>query len=178
MYFPAHAGVGWLLAEAGRGDERFRRSVFLAAILPDLDAFTYLLGSPSSLNQHHVWTHNILFSLLVSVLAAVYCRRMPFRAIFFTQLAFYTHIVGDLVFTQWPVTLLYPFSMHWFSNRHAIPLWEPINTDLGWLGLIVIIVLSVIFRRTPIEVLSPDLDARFTARVSKEWRFLFRKRQE
>ena len=71
MNFLAHASLGWVLAEAGHGDSRFRRAVFLAAIAPDLDGISYLMGSASALQQHHVWTHNLPFSLVVSLLAAI-----------------------------------------------------------------------------------------------------------
>ena len=40
----AHAGIGWILAEAGRGDRRFRQVVFLASLLPDLDGLSLLFG--------------------------------------------------------------------------------------------------------------------------------------
>ena len=169
MYIPAHAGIGWLLAEIGKGDSAFRRSVFLATILPDIDGITYLLGSASSLNQHHVWSHNLLFSLIVSAVASVYCTRMRFRAFLFTQIAFYTHILGDFYFTQWPITFFYPFSNKIFLNGHAFALWDPINTLLGFLGCLLIVALSVIFKRTPIEVVSPTLDAKLVALVSGAW---------
>ena len=169
MYIPAHAGIGWLLAELGKGDSAFRRSVFLAAILPDIDGITYLFGSASSLNQHHVWSHNLLFSLVISALASVYCSQMRFRAFLFTQIAFYTHILGDYYLTQWPLTFFYPFSAKVFLNGHALALWDPINTLLGYLGCLVIIGLSIIFKRTPLEVLSPTLDAKLVTLISGAW---------
>ncbi len=162
--------MGWFLAEIGKGDSAFRRSVFLAAILPDIDAFTYLFGSAASaLNQHHVWTHNLLFSLIISALAGVYCARMRFRAFLFTQIAFYTHILGDYYFTQWQITFFYPFSNKVFFNGHAFALWDPINTLFGYLGCLVIIVLSIIFKRTPLEALSPTLDSKLVTMVSEAW---------
>jgi hypothetical protein len=109
----AHASVGWLLAEAGRGDPRFRRCVFFSAVLPDLDGFNYLFGSMDSLEQHHVWTHNLCFSLLISGLAMLYGRPRWFRP----------------------------------------------------LGLMVL--LSLIFKRTPLEAFSPRLDRALVRAVSR-----------
>jgi len=169
MYIPAHAGIGWLLAEIGKGDSAFRRSVFLAAILPDMDGITYFFGSASSLNQHHVWSHNLLFSLIVSALAAVYCARLRFRAFLFTQIVFYTHVLGDYYFTQWPISFFYPFSDKMLFNGHALALWDPVNTLLGYLGCFLIVILSITFKRTPLEVLSPTLDTKLVTFISGTW---------
>jgi hypothetical protein len=80
MNILAHASVGWILAEAGCGNSRFRRAIFLAAMAPDLDGISYLMGSASALDQHHIWAHNLPFSLAVSFLAALYCPVPPHPA--------------------------------------------------------------------------------------------------
>ena len=159
MELTAHAGIGWLLAEAGMADDRFRRMVFLAAVLPDLDAVPLVFGYSEA---HHMWTHNLLFSLLVSTVAAVYCRQYRIRSFAFTQLAFYSHYFGDYFFTQWPLTFFWPFSTHGFVSKHAYSYFSRINESLELASLIVIALLAVIFKRTPLEVLSPWLDHKFT----------------
>ena len=174
MYIPAHAGIGWLLAEIGKGDSVFRRFVFLAAILPDIDGATYLFGFALSLNQHHIWAHNILFSLIVSTLAGVCCIRIRFKAFLFTQIAFYTHFFGDYCFTQWPIAFFYPFSDKLLFNGHAYALWDPLNTYFGYFGCLLIIILSVIYKRTPLEVLSPRLDLKLVSYCARAWAKLIR----
>lgn len=158
MYFHAHAGLGWILAEAGRGDARFRRAVFLAALAPDVDALTHLLGLSVSLNHHHVWTHNMVFSLIVSVLSVACCANMRLRVFLFTQLAFYAHYFGDYFFTTWPLSFFFPFSRRAFLARGAFHLWHPVNDWLGTGFLFLALMVCVICRRTPLEVISPRAD--------------------
>jgi membrane-bound metal-dependent hydrolase YbcI (DUF457 family) len=152
MNIIAHAGASWLLAEAGRGDERFRRAVFLAGVLPDLDGITYSLGFAASLNQHHIWTHNIFFGLLCSLLAALYCKGYRFRVFLFAQLAFYAHFFGDYFFTQWPLAFWWPISGKTYISKHAFPYFSPINTWLIVAALVLFILLAIIFKRPPLEV--------------------------
>lgn len=37
MLVPVHVGVGWILAEMGRGTRRFRQAVVFASVAPYLD---------------------------------------------------------------------------------------------------------------------------------------------
>lgn len=169
MYLHAHASIGWILAEAGRGDVRFRRTVFLAAIAPDLDGITYVLGSASSIDQHHIWTHNLAFSWLVSLLASLYCGPLRWRAVLITQLAFYSHYFGDYFFTTWPLYYFAPFSMQHFVYRRAWPLWDPVNQWIGLAGCLIVLALALRSGRTPLEAISPRLDARLLARMRSFW---------
>lgn len=158
MYFHAHAAVGWILAQAGRGDSRFRRAVFLAAVAPDLDALAYLLGLSISLNSHHVWAHNLPFSLAVSLAAVLYCPDMKGRVLLFTQLAFYAHYFGDYFLTTWPLCFLYPFARRPFLSAHAFHLWHPVNQWMGAGLALAALILCFVCRRTPLELVSPRLD--------------------
>lgn len=167
MYFHAHAAMGWILAEAGRGDSRFRRAVFLAAIAPDLDALTYLLGMTMSLAEHHVWTHNLVFSLAVSLLSVLYCRAMRARVFLFTQLAFYSHYFGDYFFTTWALSYLYPFSGRAFLSGQALHLWHPVNDWIGAGLLLLVLVLCRACRRTPIEMISPRADRKLVGWLTR-----------
>ncbi len=160
MFTPAHAGIGWLLAEAGKGDSMFRRWVFLAAVLPDTDGILMFFSINLYSIYHHVWTHNLLFSLLVSGIAVAFCRGLRWRAFLFTQIAFYAHYFGDYFFTLWPLHYFYPFSDITFFYRHGIPLYHPFNY---WATIVLtgaVIILSLWLRRSPIEVFSPALDHR------------------
>ncbi|HRZ11144.1 MAG TPA: metal-dependent hydrolase [Kiritimatiellia bacterium] len=159
MYIHAHAAFGWILAQVvGRGDARFRRAVFLSAIAPDFDAMAYLLGLSISLDQHHVWTHNLLFSWALSLAAMLYCPNMKMRILLLTQLAFYAHYFGDYFFTTWPLCFLYPFSPRPFLSAHAFHLWHPVNQWLGAVLAAVALMLCFVCRRTPLELVSPALD--------------------
>ena len=71
MLTTAHAGLGWVFANTVRGDRRFRVMVFLAALVPDLDAVATAFSQTFYDRYHHVLAHNLLFSLIVSAIAVV-----------------------------------------------------------------------------------------------------------
>ena len=160
MHLEAHAGLGWLLAQVGNGGRRFRGAVLLAAVLPDLDAASYLFGPEVYIRYHHVLGHNLVFSLAVSAAAAGLCRGGRLKAFLFTQLAFYTHFFGDYFFTVYTLKYFYPFSQAEFLSEHALWLGHPLNTAFVCVGIALVFVLALWCKRTPIELLSPELDER------------------
>jgi len=160
MQVLAHAGIGWALAEAGRGTRRFRQVVFLSSLLPDLDGLSVLFGLAAYGTYHGVVTHAVAFSLAVSAAGAALCRGERFRAFAFTQLAFWSHVIGDYLLSGWALALWFPFSRAVVIWPHALSLFHPVNTALSILGLAYILWLGRRFKRTPIEVFSPQLDER------------------
>ncbi len=163
MYSEVHASIGWLIAQPVRADRRFRISITLAGLLPDLDALTFFLGSNWFSRFHHVWTHNIGFGLLLSLAATRWAKGTSrWKTFVFTQLAFWSHILGDLYFSRMPVALLWPFSGKMFTSSHAYALWHPVNHALVWISLLLVVLAAYHFKRTPMELLSPALDQRLT----------------
>jgi membrane-bound metal-dependent hydrolase YbcI (DUF457 family) len=160
MQIFAHAGIGWILAEAGRGDRRFRQAVFWSALLPDLDGFSLLLGVESYQCYHDRITHSIPFAVLVSALAAAFCRGYRLRAVVFTQLAFVSHILGDYFLSGWPIALWFPFSRAEILNTHALWLGHPVNHALSLLAVVCMAGMGWRLKRTPFEVFSAAFDAR------------------
>jgi hypothetical protein len=53
MYSEVHATIGWILVQRVKGDLKFRASVTLAGLLPELDVATHLLGSAVFSRYHH-----------------------------------------------------------------------------------------------------------------------------
>jgi membrane-bound metal-dependent hydrolase YbcI (DUF457 family) len=160
MQIFAHAGIGWVLAEAGRGDRRFRQVVFLSALLPDLDGLSLLFGLGAYGTYHERITHSIPFAILVSAIGAFLCRRYRLRAVVFTQLAFLSHLVGDYFLTGWPMALWFPFSQVEVLFQHALWLGHPVNHALSVLAVLVMAWMGWRFKRTPFEVFSEKLDTR------------------
>jgi len=160
MHLEAHAGAGWLLAQAAPGDRRVRAATLLAAVAPDLDVVSYLFGPNAYVAWHHVACHNLLFSLLVSGLAAWWCAGARFKALLLTQAAFYTHFFGDLFFTVYPLQYFWPFSSLEFGLEGSVYLGHWLNTLFVYVALVSVVVLGVVFKRTPLEVVWPALDER------------------
>ena len=160
MFIYTHAGVGWALAEAGKSDRRFRAAVFFASVLPDLDGLLYFFGQRLYTAYHHMWTHGLLFSVVVSLVAAWACKTSRLKTLVFTQLAFYSHYVGDYFFTQWGLYYFWPFSDKMFYFQHAVWLQHPLNYGLVGMAVLLVAALAVRYKRTPVEVISPALDER------------------
>jgi len=159
MYSEVHASLGWCLAEASNGDTKLRKWIFLAALLPDLDAITWLFGEDIYFKYHHMLTHGMLFSVILSSLAIYSCKEQSkWKVLLWTQLSFFSHYLGDYFFTRFPMYYFWPFSDATFISENAVPLWHPVNKVFQWVCVVALIGLAVKFKRTPIEVISVKWD--------------------
>jgi inner membrane protein len=156
----AHAGIGWILAEAGRGDRRFRQAVFLAAVIPDIDGLSLLAGLEAYSTYHDRITHSVPFAVLVSLIGAAFCHRHRAKVVVFTQLAFFSHILGDYFLSGWPIALWFPFGRTEIMSAHALWLGHPVNHVLNAVSVACMIWMGWRFKRTPFEVVSASLDQR------------------
>jgi membrane-bound metal-dependent hydrolase YbcI (DUF457 family) len=160
-----------MLAEAGREDRAFRAAVLAASVAPDIDGLTVLFGTGPYDRLHHLLSHNALFSLVVSALAVLLCRRSRVKVFLFTQVAFYLHYFGDYFFTKYPLYWLYPFSDRPFYTEHSVWVGHPVNQVLNVVILALVGVMAWRTGRSPLEVLSPNLDRRLV-------NYLLRKKSE
>jgi len=168
MLIPVHAGIGWMLAEAGRGTRRFRQAVLLASILPDLDGLLTFYNQTLYETYHDQVTHSLLFSLVVSGVAAMFCRKEWIKVLMFTQIAFYVHYFGDYVFSGWTLAYWFPFSTKVFFFKYAFWLGHPINYALWLISFVIIVFMAWRLKRTPFEALSARLDERFCNYLFRE----------
>ncbi len=160
MMLPAHGGLGWFLAHTTSSNRCFRGAVFLAAVLPDIDGVSALFGQIAYVKYHHVLGHNFLFSLVVSFAAVYFCKEMRLKTFLFTQLAFYSHYFGDYFFTCYSLQYLYPISSRSFSYSKSVWLGHPINFIFLGASVVLVIIIGIWYKRTPIEIISPELDKR------------------
>ena len=160
MYVFAHAGIGWILAEAGHGDRRFRQAVFLASLIPDIDGLSLLFGYQAYGNYHDRITHSIPFGVIVMMFAAIYCRKYRLKAMAFAALAYMSHLIGDFFLSGWPIALWYPFGRVEIESSNGIWLGHPINHILNAISVACLIWMGWRFKRTPFEVLSVNMDQR------------------
>ncbi len=156
MHLEAHAGLGWLLGNLLARDRALRNTVVLGAVLPDVDAVSYLFGSDVYAKAHHVLGHNAIVAL--AFLGCVALKQRSWRAVGLAALGIGSHLAADAWLSGWEVYLLWPFSNRGFIFPGAFGLAAPINTYLAYGSLAALVPLAWIFGRTPLDILSPGLD--------------------
>lgn len=119
-----HVMIGLTMNEVlARGSTRlgWKSFIFIAALanLPDLDIAAGLLAYGNGCALHRGPTHSLVFALLTGVLVANLWRlwavipRMKWTACFLIILS---HVVADLVLTRSPVSLFWPWEIHWATG--------------------------------------------------------------
>jgi membrane-bound metal-dependent hydrolase YbcI (DUF457 family) len=164
MNTEAHLALGWVLAHAGgaREGRGFRAAITIAALAPDLDALSYAFGPRAYSNWHHAAGHNIFFSFASSAACVWFCRRSSawWKVLAFSQLAFYSHFFGDYFFTRFPLEFFWPVSHRGYIYSYRIGLDHPINLVFGYASFLLFVAYGMIYQRTPIEIISVELDRR------------------
>ena len=168
-----HLLTGWALANTAELGRRDRALVTLAGAAPDADSFglvAELLTRESSRpllwwsDWHHILGHNLLFSMVVALVAFIAGVRGRVTALLaFT--AVHLHLVGDLVGAkgpdgyQWPIPYLYPLSdspIFVWSGQ-----WE-LNAWPNFLLTILLLLLALYLARhrgySPLELISSSAD--------------------
>ncbi len=103
---------------ANRYPSAWKLMVWIAVLanLPDIDVILGLMVEGNGHLFHRGPTHSLLFALLAGCLAARLGRlsrqipRLGFSTCF---LLVFSHVIGDMVLTSAPVSLLWPFEIHW-----------------------------------------------------------------
>lgn len=161
MNTEAHLAAGWVLAHCAPNTTRkFRGLITLAAVIPDIDALTYIGGERAYACCHHAWGHNVFFNFLVSLGCTYLLRGRRLEAFVLSQLAFYSHYFGDYYFTRFPIQFFWPISTHGYIHSYRIGLDHPINIFLSYFSFVLMIAMAFVWKRTPIELVSPELDKR------------------
>lgn len=118
MFTLIHALQAYLVAAVFTKDSRLRLFSFVGGLLPDLDGITLLFNSELYYKYHREILHPPLVGLAVALaIIYLYEKKSAGRAgsaAFFT-LGFFTHIIGDLVSTNWPINLIAPFGQLYVS---------------------------------------------------------------
>lgn len=160
MHLETHLAIGWALSNVfPQFSRRQRLLVSLAALLPDADGLSYLVGETAYSNWHHTVGHNVFASAAALLLASLLAGRRRMLVILATQIAFWSHLAGDYFMSGWPVEFLWPVSREGWMFRPAIRLDHPANIALAYASWALLAGSWWIWRRTPLEFLWPKLDA-------------------
>jgi hypothetical protein len=157
MHAECHFTLGWILAHAAHTDRRLRNWCVAGAVLPDIDAVSYLFGIDAYAKYHHTLGHNVWLWFFFVSLAT--WRMRSWRAFLLTFLSFGLHLLTDAWTTRWELYLWWPLSSACYSLPDGIDLASPINTALFYLSFFLLLVMAFIYRRTPLDIFSPALDA-------------------
>jgi len=161
-----HATLGWAIGNLGGADRRLRNYCVLGAVLPDVDAATYLFGPQAYGDWHHTFGHNVF--LWAAFVAWVGWRCKSRRAFVLSGLSFGSHLLTDAQLSGWALYLFWPFSHKGYIFPTAVGLDAPINYWLVYVTPLVIVCLALLFKRTPIDVILPRLDRMLIASFQRK----------
>ena len=155
---------GWCFANLFRLTARERLYCMVAASAADVDGISYVFGQEAYWNWHHVAGHNLPFAIALSAVLATFSTHRV-KSFFLYLLLAHVHLVLDYFGSgpNWPIFYLWPFARWSIKNPHAWEFfsWQNITAAavlLGWTTLI-----AIRQGRTPVELLTPDLDRRMVA---------------
>ncbi len=169
MTTEAHLAAGWVLANlSGEDSRRWRAWVTFAAVAPDLDALSYVFGEHVYADIHHALGHNVFVSVVLSIAGMLVYRARPWKAALMTQVAFYSHYFGDYFFTRFPLLFFWPVWDEGFVYSYRIGLDHPINLTLSYGSFALFLAGVWIWRRTPVELIWPELDRRIVNLLSRK----------
>ncbi len=161
MHIPTHLMSGWCVANLFTLTARERAFCMAAASLADLDGLSRVFGQEAYWDYHHVVCHNLAFALLMSlVLAACSVHRIK-GFIIYLALA-HLHLVLDYYGSGpgWPIRYGWPFAGWTWVNPWGWEFSSWQNRAVAGVFLLWTLAIAVVRGRTPVELLTPDLDHR------------------
>jgi hypothetical protein len=159
-----HLIAAWLIAMAFAIELKERRIVVLAGIIPDIDAVFILFDFDAYIKYHHTFGHSYVFGIpFVFITPFLFLDNLKskLKVSLIALLGFTSHLVLDIIGSDWPVSLFYPM----FSEGYCITPWVS-NEIIYWVinPVFAIIIVSlmalVIFKKesSPIEFISQKFD--------------------
>jgi membrane-bound metal-dependent hydrolase YbcI (DUF457 family) len=127
MPFPlGHSAIGLAtyhtIDTSPRGSSRWKVLAFIVVLanLPDVDTIAGLVLAGNGDLYHRGPTHSLVFAFLAGYLASHAWRlgrfipRLRFSLCF---LIVFSHVIADMTLTESPVSLLWPFEVHWSAGN-------------------------------------------------------------
>ena len=170
----SHFLTSWIIANR---EKQFRKCeywlVIGSGLFPDIDGFGYPFeyftrGTKCELNwytqYHHLLLHGILGFAIVAAVSYLICRRT--KIVSLCLFAFSLHLVCDLIGSggpeneNWPLILFWPISNVEFTVSWQWPLSSFYNTTIVFVFEIVMIVLLIRRKYSPISLISESWDKR------------------
>jgi inner membrane protein len=178
----AHLLTSWILANQFEPNQRGRRLIAIAGVIPDIDGVGLVADvlthdrTEYYATYHHLLAHNLLFGLVVSGVAVLLVKTNKVRVFLLSLIAFHLHLVFDLMGSggadgfRWPIHYLYPFApnleLSW-SGQWVLNGWQ--NLSILAVLFVWAISVSVNLRRSFLEVISAKLDQQVFHAINKRW---------
>jgi len=163
MHIPTHLMSGWCAASVLDLTPRERFLCMAAATLPDLDGLGAVMGPDSDAfqNYHHLLCHNLLFVTIAAIGLAMISRHRIKSFLLYVALG-HVHLLMDYFGSGpgWGVAYFWPFSNVSYKTDLAWEFFSWQNTLAASALLAWVIVIAFRQRRTPVELITPDLDRR------------------
>lgn len=158
-----HGTIGWLIGLFAPGsDRRLRNWCAAAAVIPDIDALTYLGGQGFYEHWHRTFGHNILLGV-ICVAAAVrqHRDRPPARRALvglLVAISFASHLIADACLTQYEVYLWWPLSRQGWNVNNVHEIGDPLHTKLYYGAFVLLALVAAWKKITPVDIVSTRLD--------------------
>lgn len=156
MHLECHATLGWLLGNLWGGDRKIRNYAVLGSILPDVDALPYVFGPYYYGMLHHTFGHNLFLVIGFSLYGWIRFRRATVAVLGLVAIG--SHLLTDAYLSNWPLYLFWPFSKRGYLPANSLDLSSPVNTYLVYAIPAVLLIAALIWKRTPLEWIHPELD--------------------
>jgi inner membrane protein len=168
MHAPTHIMSGWCVGNLFRLTAGERACCMIAASAADVDAVSRVFGEEAYWDWHHVAGHNLLFAVLLAAGLAVFSRHRLKALLVYLALA-HLHLVLDYFGSGpgWAIRYGWPLFQWDWQNAEAweFSAWQ--NRVAALVLLVWVLGIAVVRGRTPVELLTPDLDRRIVARLRR-----------
>jgi hypothetical protein len=167
MYIQAHVLSGWIAGNYFRINARERFFCMIAAAIHDLDGLGILISQDVYHDYHHVFGHNLLFGVIMSLGLTSFSTNKTKCFIIYLAL-FHLHLLMDLFGSGelWTIAYLKPFSNYELYSEFSWALFSWQNMFVNALVLLWTFTLIIHKKRTPLEYIMPKLDKKCTEKIN------------
>jgi inner membrane protein len=160
MHPATHILAGWCFGNTLRLTAKERALCIAASILPDIDGLGLFAGVETYQRYHHVLAHNLTFCTLAT-LATLWQTRCSIKAAAVFFALFHLHLLMDLFGSGpgWGIAYLWPWSEHTVYSAHAWSFFGWQNYTAFLFFAVWTLIITRVYRRTPVEFVAPRLDA-------------------
>lgn len=166
MYIQAHVLSGWIAGNYLRINARERFFCMIAAAIHDIDGLGILISQDAYHDYHHIFGHNLLFGVMMSLTLASFSDNKTKCFIIYLAL-FHLHLLMDLFGSGelWTIAYLKPFSNYelYCEFNWALFSWQ--NMFINALVLLWTFALIIYKKRTPLEYIMPKFDKKWTEKI-------------